>query len=167
MTPSSPASPTPSASSSSPSQTSQSPSGAASPASAPGASSSSSHPGVSIGDDLLSAGGEGRPRTAASSTPAGDPSSPDVDPTDQERLDRWVERLHSGIDRLADAAVPRLLRLQSGLRATRGTVRRQAGMVREDGEAWAESLRCTVREHPVKAIAVAAAFGLLLARLSR
>lgn len=158
--------------------TPSSPASSASPSTSPSTSastpsSSSSPPGVSIGEDLLSAGGDARSGPSAASSasgpsgPSGDVAGEDFDPTDQERLDRWVERLHSGIDRLADAAVPRLLRLQSGLRATRGSMRRQAGMVREDGEAWAESLRCTVREHPVKAIAVAAAFGLLLARLSR
>lgn len=175
MTPSSPAS-SPSSPSSSPSSPSSTRSSPSAPSSAAPSPASSSPAGVSIGDDLLSAGGEARPRASGASTgstgstastASGDASKLDVDPTDQERLDRWVERLHAGIDHLADAAVPRLLRLQSGLRATRGTVRRQAGMVREDGEAWAESLRCTVREHPVKAIAVAAAFGLLLARLSR
>ena len=157
-----------------------SPSSSVSPDVSPGVSPSVS-PSVSIGDDLLSAGRAPRNSTSGPTRPGRDTSSPEAspkgaidpsdapsdDPSDVERLERWVERLHVGIDRLAEVAVPRLLRLQSGLRATGGQVRRQAGLVREDGEAWAESVRCTVREHPVKAIAVAAAFGLLLARLSR
>ncbi|MGM9512908.1 hypothetical protein ACS5PK_01500 [Roseateles sp. DB2] len=119
---------------------------------------------VSVGEDLLSSGHEPR------QSQAGDGSAAQAQAQGRDRpeaLDRWVERLHAGIDRLAEAAVPRLQRLQSGMNATRGTLRRQADLVREDGEEWAESLRCTVREHPVTAVAVAAAFGMLLARLSR
>ncbi|HLO93208.1 MAG TPA: hypothetical protein VK195_02730 [Burkholderiaceae bacterium] len=130
----------------------------------PSSSASSSGPAsVSVGDDLLSAGKDAR-RTGGAEEEAttGSGSS-----QGSEALDRWVERLHAGIDRLAEIAAPRLVRLQGGMNATRGTLRRQARLVREDGEEWAESLRCTVREHPVTAVAVAAAFGLLLARLSR
>jgi len=116
-----------------------------------------------MGEDLLGPATGRRPPHAASDGEPADPSAR----TGTEALDRWVERLHAGIDRLADAAAPRLQRLQDGMSATRGSLRRQAHLVREDGEEWAESLRCTVREHPVTAVAVAAAFGMLLARLSR
>lgn len=120
----------------------------------PGASAAS----VSVGEDLLS------PGTGSAGTAPLDDSS---ERARNESLERWVERLHAGIDRLAEVAAPRLQRLQDGVSATRGTLRRQAHLVREDGEEWAESLRCTVREHPVTAVAVAVAFGLLLGRLNR
>lgn len=144
-----------------PSSTSNFPSSSSSsPSSGPAGATPAS---VAMGDDLLGAGQDAVPAGGADSTAA--PGA--EDPAGSEALDRWVERLHAGIDRLAEVAAPRLQRLQSGMSATRGTLRRQARLVREDGEEWAESLRCTVREHPVTAVAVAAAFGLLLARLSR
>jgi len=144
------------------SSTSNFPSSAA--ASPPPGGPAAAHDSVSVGEDLLSPGGERGPSPSQENKAA----SPDgAARPGTEALDRWVERLHAGIDRLADAAAPRLQRLQDGMSATRGTLRRQAHLVREDGEEWAESLRCTVREHPVTAVALAAAFGMLLARLNR
>lgn len=133
----------------------------------PASSSSTASPGtagapqgsVSVGEDLLSPGA-GQSPSRHESGERGERQGP-------EALERWVDRLHAGIDRLAEAAAPRLQRLQDGVSATRGTLRRQAHLVREDGEEWAESLRCTVREHPVTAVAVAVAFGVLLGRLNR
>ncbi|MEO3714220.1 hypothetical protein [Roseateles flavus] len=139
-----------SASSSSPSPSTSSP---------PPGTAGAPHGSVSVGEDLLSPGvGQGPSRHEAGDR--GERQGP-------EALERWVERLHAGIDRLAEVAAPRLQRLQDGVSATRGTLRRQAHLVREDGEEWAESLRCTVREHPVTAVALAAAFGMLLGRLNR
>lgn len=136
--------------------------------SAPPASSGRSPVGVSPGDDLLSDGKESRPSNPAAARSApGAPTEALSPSAASEWLDRWVERAHAGIDRLADVAEPRLQRLQEGMRATGGSLRRRAGQVREDGEAWAQSLRDTVRERPVTAIAVAAALGLLIARASR
>lgn len=37
----------------------------------------------------------------------------------------------------------------------------------EVASAWAEGLRCTVRDHPLATVAAAAALGMLLARLTR
>ena len=126
----------------------------------PGASPAAA---ASVGDDLLSDGKE-RPFAQAPH----DARSADVaHGVSNELLDRWVERAHAGIDRLADAAGPRLQRWQDGMSATRTNWRRRAEHVREDGEEWAESLRSTVREHPVASIAVAAVFGMLIARVSR
>ena len=136
----------------------------ASPASSTG-SSGASTAGVPVGEDLLSPGGERSPGTGTGT--AGTALHDGSERARNESLERWVERLHAGIDRLAEVAAPRLQRLQDGVSSTRGTLRRQAHLVREDGEEWAESLRCTVREHPVTAVAVAAAFGLLLGRLNR
>lgn len=142
-----------------------SPSPSASSGSSPSSASSAAAPGsVSVGEDLLSPGSD---RGDAPAQGRGSDAGELAGRTGPEALDRWVERLHAGIDRLAEAAAPRLQRLQEGMSATRGSLRRQAHLVREDGEEWAESLRCTVREHPVTAVAVAAAFGLLLGRLSR
>ena len=71
-------------------------------------------------------------------------------------LDRVVQGAHEGIEALADTAAPHLQRFQEGLSVARDT-----------GEEWAESVRCTVRQHPLAALAAAAALGLLVARLTR
>ncbi len=123
--------------------------------------------GVSPGDDLLSDGGERRPATPAAGSSRGASAEASSPVATGEWLDRWVDRAHAGIDRLAGVVGPRLQRLQDGMRATGGSLRRRAGQVRDEGEEWTQSLRDTVREHPMRAIAVAAALGLLIARASR
>ncbi|MBB2487671.1 DUF883 family protein [Mitsuaria sp. WAJ17] len=131
--------------------------------------SGASRDSVPRSEDLLSPGGEDRPARGQGGNALHQHhvGTEGAERSGKEALDRWVERLHAGIDRLAGAAAPRLQRLQDGVSATRSTLRRQAHLVREDGEEWAESLRCTVREHPVTAVALAAAVGLLLGRLNR
>ena len=71
-------------------------------------------------------------------------------------LDRVVQGAHDGIDALADTAAPHVQRLQEGFAVARDT-----------GEEWAESVRCTVRQHPLASLAAAAALGMLVARLTR
>ena len=74
----------------------------------------------------------------------------------EQVLGRVKQGAHEGVDALADTAAPHVQRLQDGIAAARDT-----------GEEWAESLRTTVREHPLAALAAAAAVGLLVARLTR
>lgn len=76
--------------------------------------------------------------------------------TDEHLLERVVQSAHEGIDALADSAAPHVQRFQEGLAVARDT-----------GEEWAESVRCTVRQHPLAALAAAAALGMLVARLTR
>jgi hypothetical protein len=70
-------------------------------------------------------------------------------PVAADKLDKAVQGAHHAIDRLADSAVP--------------TARHLA----QTGDAWTASLRSTVREQPLMAVAAAFALGALLARVTR
>lgn len=80
---------------------------------------------------------------------------------------RVVQGAHDTIDRLADSASPQLQRLQDGMSSASDAVQTRAGALRATGDAWAESLRSTVRENPLAALAAAWAVGMLTARLIR
>jgi len=84
-----------------------------------------------------------------------------------ELLDRVVRTAHSTIDRLADTAAPHVSRLSQTLNEAGERVQDGAGQVREAGDEWAETLRGTVREHPLAALAAALAIGMLVAKLTR
>ena len=75
-------------------------------------------------------------------------------------LQRVVKGAHETLDRLADSAAPHVQRWQESV----GT---GAGHVKEIGDEWTESLRCTVRENPLAAVATALALGVLIARLTQ
>ncbi len=70
-------------------------------------------------------------------------------PVAADKLDHAVQGAHHAIDRFADSAVPRVRHLA------------------EAGDAWTSSLRSTVREQPLMAVAAAFALGALLARVTR
>jgi len=79
---------------------------------------------------------------------------------DDDMLSRVVQGAHQTIDRLAETAAPHVQKLQEGVGA-------RAEHVREMGDEWAESLRCTVRDNPLAAVATALALGVLIARLTQ
>jgi hypothetical protein len=70
-------------------------------------------------------------------------------------LARVVHGAHATIDRLAESVSSAGESLNTG-----------AGHVRDVGDEWAESLRITVREHPLAAVAAAVALGMLISRLT-
>lgn len=82
-------------------------------------------------------------------------------------LKHAVRGAHDTIDRLADRAEPTVRRLGESVAAAEGALQAKAGQLRETGDEWVDGLRCTVRSHPLTSIAVAAALGGLLARISR
>jgi ElaB/YqjD/DUF883 family membrane-anchored ribosome-binding protein len=88
------------------------------------------------------------------------PADPPLKTTQDDMLSRVVQGAHQTIDRLAETAAPHVQRLQEGV----GT---RAEHVKEVGDEWAESLRCTVRENPLAAVATALALGVLIARLTQ
>jgi ElaB/YqjD/DUF883 family membrane-anchored ribosome-binding protein len=92
---------------------------------------------------------------------------PAPDRASSELLDRVVEGAHHAIDRLADSAAPHVQRLQQGVASASDTLHERAGQARELGDEWAESLRCTVRENPLAAVATALLVGVLIARLTQ
>ena len=109
--------------------------------------------------------------TSSPATPAATPSSsPATGKSTGESgdlLNRVVQGAHSAIDRVAETAAPTVQKLQDGVQAASDTLSQRADDAREMSEAWAESLRSTVREHPLAAVATALAVGVLVARLAR
>lgn len=84
-----------------------------------------------------------------------------------ELLQRVVQGAHETIDRLAERAAPHVSRLQEGVHDANERLHAKADALRETGDEWTESLRDTVREHPIAAVATALAVGMLIARLTR
>jgi ElaB/YqjD/DUF883 family membrane-anchored ribosome-binding protein len=84
-----------------------------------------------------------------------------------EMLERIVQVAHETIDRLAGTAAPHVHRLQEQIGQVGDTFNLKASDVRATGDEWAESLRDTVREHPMAAMATAVALGMLVTRLTR
>lgn len=115
--------------------------------------------GSSIGSTMgASSSSTMSPGTGSSSTSSGRGS---------DLLDTVVQGAHSAIDRLAEAAAPAVQRLQDGMSSTGGALSERAGQVRDMGDEWAESLRVTVRENPLAAVATALAVGVLVAKLTQ
>jgi predicted RNA-binding Zn ribbon-like protein len=84
-----------------------------------------------------------------------------------EMLTRVVKGAHETIDRLAEGAAPSLEQLEQGLAQTGEVLHGRAEQWRATGDEWAETLRGSVREHPLAALAAALAMGVVIARLAR
>jgi ElaB/YqjD/DUF883 family membrane-anchored ribosome-binding protein len=82
-------------------------------------------------------------------------------------LGRAVHGAHDTIDRLAETAEPHVQRFQEEVASASDAVQSRANQLRETGDEWAESLRETVRENPLAALAAALAVGMLVSRLTR
>jgi ElaB/YqjD/DUF883 family membrane-anchored ribosome-binding protein len=81
--------------------------------------------------------------------------------------DRMAQGAHHTIDRLAENAGPRIERMEGALADATGQLRDQVRHVREKGDEWTDSLRATVRRHPLSVVATAVAVGALIARITR
>jgi ElaB/YqjD/DUF883 family membrane-anchored ribosome-binding protein len=84
-----------------------------------------------------------------------------------EIMARVVKGAHETIDHVAERATPQLQQLEQGLAQTGEALHDKADQLRSTGDAWAESLRGSVREHPLAAVAAALAVGVVVARLTR
>lgn len=84
-----------------------------------------------------------------------------------EMLTRVAKGAHETIDSIAEHATVPLERLEQGLAQTGDALHHKADQLRTTGDEWAESLRCSVREHPLAALAAALAVGVVIARLTR
>ena len=84
-----------------------------------------------------------------------------------DMLSRVVERAHATIDRLAESAAPHVHRLSESASSAGELLHNRADQARELGDEWTQSLRSTVREHPLAALATALALGVIIAKLSR
>jgi ElaB/YqjD/DUF883 family membrane-anchored ribosome-binding protein len=85
----------------------------------------------------------------------------------QDLMGRVVQGAHDTIDRLAETAEPHVLRIQEEVASAADAVHSRASQLRETGDEWAESLRSTVRDNPLAALAAALAVGMLVSRLTR
>jgi ElaB/YqjD/DUF883 family membrane-anchored ribosome-binding protein len=84
-----------------------------------------------------------------------------------ELMDRVVQGAHKTIDRLAERAAPHVDRLRGGVQDASSLAHEKADDLTRLSDEWAESLRTTVREHPLAAVGTALALGLIVARLTR
>lgn len=116
--------------------------------------------------------GSGSPDTSSADTLSGRgpatspfPTSADHDTatakaTGGDLLNRVVQGAHETIDRLAETAAPHVERLEQNLGGASDKLHEQA-------DEWTDTLRTTVREHPLAAVGAALALGMLVARLAR
>lgn len=78
-------------------------------------------------------------------------------------FERVVQGAHRTVDRLAETADG----LREGIDAdAAGRLSERLDEFRALGDEWADSLRSTVREHPLAALAAAVAVGVIIARAS-
>lgn len=97
-----------------------------------------------------------------------DGAAKDVPPALQPHLlERVVQGAHETIDRLAERAAPHAQRVEEGVARANELLHERADEARELSQEWVDSLRNTVREHPLAALAAAVAAGMLIARLMR
>jgi ElaB/YqjD/DUF883 family membrane-anchored ribosome-binding protein len=82
-------------------------------------------------------------------------------------LDTLVSSAHDAVDRVAAKAAPAVQRLVSGAQDATDTVKQRARDAGELGHEWTDSLRATVRDHPLASLAVAVAVGVLVSRLAQ
>jgi ElaB/YqjD/DUF883 family membrane-anchored ribosome-binding protein len=115
--------------------------------------------GAASNDLGTSATGASSPSTSSAGAPGSEAGS--------EMLSRVVQGAHETIDRLAESAAPHVHRIQEGVSSAQDMLQSRASQVRETGDEWTESLRTTVRENPLAAVATALAIGMLIARLTR
>lgn len=118
-------------------------------------------------DDQLLSDGFSRPlsNSGSSAETAGD-GRQEPRP-DNDLLDRVVQGAHQTIDRLADSVAPHVQRWQQGMSSAGDALQERADQARDMGDEWAASLRTTVRDNPLAAVATALVAGVLIARLTR
>lgn len=106
-------------------------------------------------------GANAAPDSSNSTSPAGASHS------GQDLLGRVVQGAHNTIDRLAETAEPHVQRIQEEVSSATDAVQSRASQLRETGDEWTESLRTTVRDNPLAALAAALAVGMLVSHLTR
>jgi len=85
----------------------------------------------------------------------------------QPLTDRLAQGAHHAIDHLADAAAPKIERMEGAVADATGKMKDQARHARQMGDEWADSLRETVQRNPLTALVAAAGIGALIARIAR
>ena len=118
------------------------------------------------------------PPAATVESAAADGSTPDRStdrPTDPsaasapatQRLDSMVREAHATLDRVAAQVAPAVEQLADSAHSASDAAQRHGQEIAEMSHEWAQSLRATVREHPLASLAVALAVGVLVGRLAQ
>jgi ElaB/YqjD/DUF883 family membrane-anchored ribosome-binding protein len=82
-------------------------------------------------------------------------------------LERVAQGAHGTIDRLVDLAAPHAQRLEAGVSSANESLHERADRLRELGADWTGSVRSTVRERPLAALAAALTAGVFITLLLR
>jgi ElaB/YqjD/DUF883 family membrane-anchored ribosome-binding protein len=82
------------------------------------------------------------------------------------RLDNAVRGVHDTVDRVAAKVTPAIDQLVGGAHHVTDAAHQRARQLNETGVQWTNSLRVTVREHPLTSVAVALAAGYLVSRIA-
>jgi ElaB/YqjD/DUF883 family membrane-anchored ribosome-binding protein len=99
-------------------------------------------------------------------TPQTSTANSDASSGMRHTVDRAAQSAHEAIDRVAAKAGPALEQLQSAATNAAHVVQDKAEALGEMEKAWVASARNTVRDHPLMAVAVAVAAGMLISRIS-
>ena len=95
------------------------------------------------------------------------PGSEKAPPPAVNLLNQGVRGAHDGIDRLADTVTPAVRKLGESVSAAEAALHAKTDMLRETGDEWVDNMRSTVRGNPLACLAVAAALGAVIARITR
>jgi hypothetical protein len=82
------------------------------------------------------------------------------------RLDNAVRGVHDTVDRVAAKVTPAIDHLVGSAHSAADAAHERARRLNETSSEWAESLRATVREHPLTSLAMALAAGYLACRIA-
>ena len=82
-------------------------------------------------------------------------------------MKQMVQGAHGAIDRLAESAEPTVRQWSEGVANAEDALHAKTEKWLATGEQWTQSVRDTVRSHPLVAVVAALALGALLARASR
>ena len=103
---------------------------------------------------------------SASPSTHGQAPAPGSSGMQNDLFQRVVQGAHQTVDSLAATAAPHLQRLQEGMSSAADALPQNVESMRKFGDEWTETLRTTVRENPLAALATAVAVGLLISRLT-
>jgi ElaB/YqjD/DUF883 family membrane-anchored ribosome-binding protein len=85
---------------------------------------------------------------------------------ERDVMRRVVQGAHEAVDRIADKAIPAVERLRGTYNDAAETLKQRADQAADLKDEWTESLRMTIREHPLAAVGTALALGVILAKLA-
>lgn len=107
------------------------------------------------------------PSSMGTSSPSSSLGSAPREGQAKDLVNRATESAHGAVDRLAEKAAPAVQKLEAGVAQANEALHERARRAREMGGEWTDSMRHTVREHPLTSVALALAAGAVIARIAR